>query len=132
MPFSLIDHDAGAVPLVAVSKSELAAWREAAPAGERDWVAATGFTGEAGKLALIPDAEGRLGRVLIGLPEGEAVMWAFAGTAGDPTITHVSPLDCVGSQSASASCASQFVAASEPLSPSRASTRSGVRIRAMR
>ena len=79
MPFSLIDHDHGAVPLVAVTKSGLAAWREAAPAGERDWVAATGFTGEAGKLALIPDAKGRLGRVLVGLPEGEAAMWAFAG-----------------------------------------------------
>src|SRR5712692_3544134 len=79
MPFSLIDHDAGAVPLVAVSKAGLAAWRDAAPAGERDWVAAIGFTGEAGKLALIPDAEGRLGRVLVGMPEGEAAMWAFAG-----------------------------------------------------
>src|SRR5882762_4274020 len=79
MPFSLIDHDAGAVPLVAVSKAGLAAWREAAPAAERGWIAATGFSGEAGKLALIPDAEGRLGRVLVGLPEGEAAMWAFAG-----------------------------------------------------
>src|SRR5258707_15358712 len=79
MPFSLIDHDAGAVPLVAVSKAGLAAWREVAPAGERDWVAATGFTGEAGKLALIPDAEGRLGRVLVGMPDGEPAMWAFAG-----------------------------------------------------
>ncbi len=79
MPFSLIDHDAGAVPLVAVSKSDLAAWRETAPTAERDWVAATGFTGEADKLVLIPDAEGRLGRVLVGLPEGEAAMWAFAG-----------------------------------------------------
>ena len=79
MPFSLIDNGAGAVTLVAVSKAGLAAWREAAPAKERDWVAATGFAGEAGKLALIPDAEGRLGRVLVGLPEGEAAMWAFAG-----------------------------------------------------
>src|SRR5712691_6611714 len=91
MPFSLIDHDNGAVPVVAVSKSDLAAWRETAPAAERDWVAATGFTGEASKLALIPDAEGRFGRVLIGLPEGEAAMWAFAGLSdalpegGDPT-----------------------------------------------
>src|SRR6266852_6939730 len=81
MRFSLIDDDAGAVPLVAVSKSGLAAWRATAPAGERDWVAATGFTGEAGKLALIPDAEGRLGRVLVGMPEGEAAMWAFAGVS---------------------------------------------------
>ena len=79
MPFSLIDDDAGAVPLVAVSKSGLAAWRETAPARERDWVAAIGFAGESGKLALVPDRTGGLGRVLIGLPEGEAAMWAFAG-----------------------------------------------------
>ncbi len=79
MAFSLIDDDAGAVPLVAVSKAGLAAWREAAPAAERDWVAATGFTGEAGKLALVPDKKGGLGRVLVGVAEGEAAMWAFAG-----------------------------------------------------
>jgi len=79
MPFSLVDNGADAVPLVAVSKSGLAGWREQAAAGERDWVAATGFTGEGGKLALVPDDEGRLGRVLVGLPEGEAAMWAFAG-----------------------------------------------------
>jgi leucyl aminopeptidase len=79
MTFSLIDDDAGAVPVVAVSKAGLAAWREAAPAAERDWVAATGFTADAGKLALVPDKKGRLGRVLVGMPEGEAAMWAFAG-----------------------------------------------------
>jgi len=79
MAFSLIDDDGGAVPLVAVSKSGLAAWRETAPAGERDWVAATGFTGESGKLALVPDKKGGLGRVLVGVAEGEAAMWAFAG-----------------------------------------------------
>jgi leucyl aminopeptidase len=79
MAFSLTDDKTGAVPLVAVSKSGLAAWRESAPPAERDWVAATGFSGEAGKLALLPDAEGRLGRVLVGVAEGEAAMWAFAG-----------------------------------------------------
>ena len=79
MSFSLIDNDAGAVPLVAVSKAGLAEWRETAPAGERDWVAATGFAADSGKFALIPDREGKLGRVLVGLPEGEAAMWAFAG-----------------------------------------------------
>src|SRR5882672_9968986 len=79
MAFSLIDDDGGAVPLVAVSKSGLAAWRETAPARERDWVAATGFTGDAGKLALVPDKKGGLGRVLVGVAEGEAAMWAFAG-----------------------------------------------------
>src|SRR6266705_5232532 len=79
MAFSLIDDDGGAVPLVAVSKSGLAAWRETAPARERDWVVATGFTGEAGKLALVPDKKGGLGRVLVGVADGEAAMWAFAG-----------------------------------------------------
>src|SRR5207248_10512036 len=79
MPFSLIDHDGGAVPLVAVSKSGLAAWRETAPTGERDWAAATGFTGEAGKLALVPDQAGKLGRVLVGASENDAAMWALAG-----------------------------------------------------
>src|SRR5260221_10661584 len=83
MAFSLIDDDGGAVPLVAVSKEGLAAWREAAPERERDWAAATGFAGDAGKLALVPaaedNAEGRLGRVLVGSGEGEAAMWAFAG-----------------------------------------------------
>jgi len=83
MAFSLIDDGGGAVPLVAVSKAGLAAWREAAPARERDWVAATGFTGDSGKLALVPDKKGGLGRVLVGMPggltAGEASMWAFAG-----------------------------------------------------
>jgi leucyl aminopeptidase len=79
MAFSLIDDPAGAVPVVAIAKSVLAAWRESAPAAERDWAAATGFSGEAGKLALLPDREGRLGRVLVGVAEGEAAMWGFAG-----------------------------------------------------
>src|SRR5579872_7596144 len=79
MAFSLIDDDAGAVPLLPVAKSDLAAWREEAPARERDWALATGFTGEAGKLALLPDKNGGLGRVLVGIGDGEAAMWAFAG-----------------------------------------------------
>jgi leucyl aminopeptidase len=79
MVFSLIDDAQGAVPLVTVGKAGLAAWREAAPARERDWAAATGFSGEAGKLAFLPDGEGRLGRVLVGRDEGEAAIWAFAG-----------------------------------------------------
>jgi leucyl aminopeptidase len=81
MAFSLIDDGDGAIPLVAVAKSRLAAWRDAAPASERDWVVATGFDGEAGKLALVPDKAGRLGRVLVGVADGEAAMWAVAGLA---------------------------------------------------
>ena len=79
MAYSLIDHDDRSVPLLAVSKDGLAGWRERAPARERDWVMATGFTGEGGKLALVPGEEGRLGRVLVGISDGEAAMWGFAG-----------------------------------------------------
>jgi leucyl aminopeptidase len=82
MAFSLIeasDCGAGAVPLTAVSKAGFAAWREAAPACERDWAAAAGFKGEAGKLALVPDAAGGLGAVLVGVADDAAAMWAFGG-----------------------------------------------------
>ena len=79
MAFSLIDDGGGAVPVVAVSKNGLAGWRESAPPRERDWVMAAGFAGEAGKLLLVPDKKGGLGRVLVGMAEGEAAMWAVAG-----------------------------------------------------
>src|SRR5580704_9492406 len=65
MAFSLIDDDKGAVPLTALNKAQLARWRESAPARERDWAVAAGFTGAAGKIALVPDKEGKLGRVLV-------------------------------------------------------------------
>ncbi len=79
MAFSLIDDDAGAVPIVALSKSGFAAWQERAPARERDWAAATGFAAEPGKQSLVPDKEGRLGRVLVSIPEDEAAIWALGG-----------------------------------------------------
>src|SRR5436190_20674241 len=82
MAFNLIEGDgghAGGVPLTVLSKAGLAAWRETAPARERDWAAATGFTGEAGKLALVPDQAAKLGRVLVGASENDAAMWALAG-----------------------------------------------------
>lgn len=84
MAFSLIDDDAGAVPVELVPKAGFSQWRETAPPRERDWAAAVGFTGEAGKLALVPDAEGKLGRVLAGIGDGDlgadgAALWAAAG-----------------------------------------------------
>ena len=79
MAFSLIDKDAGAVPLTALAKAQLPRWRESAPARERDWAQAAGFTGEAGKVTLVPDEKGKLGRVLVGGSDGEAAMWAVAG-----------------------------------------------------
>jgi len=79
MAFSLIKDDAGAVPLTVVDKARLPQWRESAPRRERDWAQAVGFTGAAGKVALVPDEKGKLGRVLVGASDNEAAMWAVAG-----------------------------------------------------
>ena len=79
MAFSLIDEARGAVPLTAVTKDGLAAWRDQAPARERDWVGRIGFTGEAGKIALVPGEDASLARVLVGAGGNEAAMWTLAG-----------------------------------------------------
>ena len=82
MAFSLIDDEAGAVPVELVSKAGFSRWLETAGSRERDWAASVGFTAEAGKLALVPDADGRLGRVLAGIGDDEAAVWAAAGLPG--------------------------------------------------
>jgi leucyl aminopeptidase len=79
MSFALIDDDAKAVPITVSRKKELPAWRETASERERDWVAATGFTAEPGKIALVPDTAGGLGRVLVGLGDDDAAIWALGG-----------------------------------------------------
>ncbi|MBV8738357.1 MAG: leucyl aminopeptidase family protein [Alphaproteobacteria bacterium] len=82
MAFSLIEHTGGAVPITALTKDRLSAWLEAAPNEHRNWVQTTRFTAEAGKFALVPDNDGRLGRVLLGLgeeSEARSSMWALAG-----------------------------------------------------
>src|SRR5258708_35661732 len=84
MAFNLIDGDAGAVPITVLSKAGLEAWRDTAPARERDWAVATGFTGEGGKLALVPDKAGELRRGLVGGGGDEAAIGALAGLVETP------------------------------------------------
>ena len=82
MAFSLTDNTNGAIPITALTKDRFASWAAAAPEGERNWAQSTGFAADAGKLALVPGENGRLGRVLVGLGEGSekaAAMWALAG-----------------------------------------------------
>jgi len=85
MAFSLIDNPGGAVPVGAHTKDGLANWLAAATERERNWVQSIGFAAEAGKFALVPGEDGRLGRVLLGLGEGAeaATMWALAGLPAD-------------------------------------------------
>jgi leucyl aminopeptidase len=81
MAFSLIDGTPDAVPITALTQVELPAWLDAAPARQRRWVRAIGFAAETGKVALVPDEDGRLGAVLLGVGEGSDAgsMWALAG-----------------------------------------------------
>jgi leucyl aminopeptidase len=82
MAFSLIDDTAGAIPVAAVSKDRVPSWLAEAPERERNWLTAIGFSGEQGKLALVPADDGRLARVVVGLGEGSEPgvgMWALAG-----------------------------------------------------
>ena len=82
MAFSLIDPTSAATPIVALTKERLAPWLETAPEHQRNWVRAIGFLADAGKLALVPAADGGLARVLVGLGEGGGAapaIWALAG-----------------------------------------------------
>jgi leucyl aminopeptidase len=78
MAFSLIDDTPGATPVAVLSKDRLPAWLAEAPERERNWLTATGFSAEQGKLALVPGETGRLARVVVGLDAG-AALWALAG-----------------------------------------------------
>jgi leucyl aminopeptidase len=82
MVFSLIDDTPGATPVLVLSKDRLPQWLAQAPERERNWLTAIGFSAEEGKLALVPDEDGRLARVLVGLGEGvdpRTRIWALAG-----------------------------------------------------
>jgi leucyl aminopeptidase len=82
MAFSLIDETAGAVPITALTKSQLPAWLDKAPERQRNWLTSIGFSADQGKHALLPAESGMLGRVLVGLGDGtdaEGTMWALAG-----------------------------------------------------
>ena len=83
MAFSLIDETPGATPIVLAAKERLPALLAELPERERTWLAAIGFTGEAGKVALVPGEDGGLARVYAGLGAGAAEngMWSLAGLA---------------------------------------------------
>jgi leucyl aminopeptidase len=86
MAFSLIDETEGAVPIAALTRNQLPAWLDAAPARERNWLTALGFAADQGKHAVVPGEAGRLARVVVGLGDGGnagGTIWALAGLPGE-------------------------------------------------
>jgi leucyl aminopeptidase len=77
----LLDHliapRSGAVPLTPVTEDGLASVLGRLDEPQRRWVESTRYLGEPGKLVLLPDAAGRLARVLIGVRPGEE-LWGLA------------------------------------------------------
>ena len=73
----LIAESASAIPIRPVTEESLPGVLARLDEMQRRWVAATGFVGAPGKVALLPDAAGRLAHVLVGLRAGEE-LWALA------------------------------------------------------
>ena len=69
---------ADSVPLTPVTKDGLEGWLSSQPAPVRAWISGTGFKGEPGKTALLPEPDGGLARVLVGT-ETTADFWAYGG-----------------------------------------------------
>jgi leucyl aminopeptidase len=55
----LIDRSPAAVPLQAIAAREWAGWLRRQPAATRTWLQASGITGRAGQVALVPKADGK-------------------------------------------------------------------------
>jgi len=70
-----------ALPIHALTRSAFAAWVKKRPAAVRAWLESIGFTGERGKVALVPGKGGKLAEVVLGIgarPEP----WDFAAAVG--------------------------------------------------
>ena len=65
-----------AIPVDAVARDRVPAFREAVAPVERAWLETTGFGGAAGEVALLPGAGGGLGRVVLGLGQGDPAPFA--------------------------------------------------------
>ena len=74
----LIEQDMRAVPVDAVTEAGFAQAASALAPAERAWLDATGFKPAPGRHALLPDAEGGLARVVVGI-DAKAPVWALAG-----------------------------------------------------
>ncbi len=66
-PASFASADSASVPLHPVCTEELTHWLESQPERVRHWLADTGFSAAAGKVALVPDSAGRLALAAVGM-----------------------------------------------------------------
>ena len=66
-----------ATPIYALGRAAFAKWIKKRPAATRNWLEATGFSGERGKVALVPSRDGKLAEVVLGIGD-HPDPWDFA------------------------------------------------------
>lgn len=70
-----------ATPIELVSKKNFETWRKKQPEQVRNWLEGSGFAAEANKYALLPDAEGKIARVLA-IVGDKPDLWSLAHLPG--------------------------------------------------
>jgi leucyl aminopeptidase len=71
----------GTIPMSAVPTAGWNAWLKRQPKPTKTWLQATDFRPERGRVALVPDKAGKIGRVVLGLGD-RPDLWAFAAVPG--------------------------------------------------
>ena len=77
-PLPLVDSDPQATPLTLITDAALDSWRDAQPNAVKIWLSSTGFSGKSGERCLMPEEDGTVGRVIIGIGDGTD-KWAGGG-----------------------------------------------------
>jgi leucyl aminopeptidase len=74
------DSSAAAIPIVAVDPERIDAVAAVLPERARAWLASTGFKPDAGSVAVLPDDNGKIAQVMLGLGQGDDP-WVTGGLA---------------------------------------------------
>lgn len=79
--YALTTSRAKAIPLHTVTAAQFTKWLGMQKAVTRNWLKATGFAAKAGETALVPDAQGKLAGVVVGI-SAKLDPWALAHLPG--------------------------------------------------
>ncbi|GLC50654.1 hypothetical protein PLESTB_000404100 [Pleodorina starrii] len=114
-----------AIPVQAVAQADLTPLLSSLEPLHRSWAATSRFKAKAGEVCLLPDAQGTLSRVLLGLGPPSTAPWAYAALAKLPGGTYrlTKPYGGAGATAAATAAAADAAAgAASSSSPSSSSS----------
>lgn len=76
------EKPASSIAICPVSQQEWAAFAASLPEASQQWAKLNNFTGKAGQVCLLPDANGGISQVLAGYDTADSKRWAVAGLPG--------------------------------------------------